>query len=110
MSDRTVSVERAPRCRQGLEWVFTATPSLADEDILRAVTQLLDGERWTTQSTRLGEAVLTSFVVPFRFELRVGLVPGQLTLLHRMRAEEPARVALRERLAGLLGASDAGVP
>jgi hypothetical protein len=110
MSPRAFDVHPDPRCLRGLHFVYVA-PALAEPARLieriraRYPHQLVEGcERW-------GELVVQRLIVQFRFELRLGARPGEISLLHRVTASAAQRAHDRDQLeASLLDALAEGAP
>ena len=93
-----------PCCLRGLHFVYVA-PALAEPARLVArireayPRQLVEGcERW-------GDVVVQRLIVQFRFELRLGARPGEISFLHRVVASAEQRAHDRDQFeASLLAA------
>ena len=92
------------RCQRGLHWRFTlddaaSVPASGDTTLHQLITAepriVHSRERW-------GDHVLDRYVLPFRFELRVWVRPGELSFIHRATAKPAQRDADRAALEGLL--------
>ena len=109
-SPRGFEVHPDARCLRGLHFVYVA-PGLVDHDRLveriRAAypRQLVEGtERW-------GAVTVQRLIVQFRFELRLGIRPGEISFIHRVLATPEQRATDRDRFeASLLATLAEGAP
>jgi len=90
MAAPAFEVRPDPRCLRGLHFVYVAPALTSPAHLIERVRQrypdqLVEGvERWA-------DTVIQRVIVQFRFELRLGTRPGEISFLHRAIASPAQR-------------------
>jgi len=85
-----------PCCLRGLHFVYVA-PALTE--LARLIDRIRDAypHQLVEGCERWGDVVVQRLIVQFRFELRLGVRPGEISFLHRVVASPAQRALDREQ-------------